>query len=59
MKIKTPNGLIPLKELGYLPKGIMDPHELDKEASRAGKLPSEILKSLASNKCKLDEEEKK
>ena len=32
-----------LKELTYLPKGIMDPHEISPYESRAGKLPEEVL----------------
>ncbi|MBD2074107.1 NAD(P)H-quinone oxidoreductase subunit I [Phormidium sp. FACHB-592] len=33
----------PLRELAYLPKGVMDPHDLPASARRAGKFPSEIL----------------
>ncbi|MGD1904737.1 MAG: NAD(P)H-quinone oxidoreductase subunit I [Leptolyngbyaceae cyanobacterium] len=33
----------PLRELAYLPKGVMDPHELPAGSRRAGKLPQEIL----------------
>ena len=33
----------PLRELAYLPKGVMDPHDLSPSDSRAGKLPEEVL----------------
>ena len=33
----------PLRELAYLPQGIMDPHEVPNTDKRAGKLPSEVL----------------
>ncbi|MEO1070560.1 MAG: NAD(P)H-quinone oxidoreductase subunit I, partial [Cyanobacteria bacterium J06638_6] len=33
----------PLRELAYLPKGVMDPHDLPANARRAGQLPQEIL----------------
>ena len=40
----------PLRELPYLPKGIMDPHELPANQQRAGKLPSQIIKELKAEK---------
>jgi NAD(P)H-quinone oxidoreductase subunit I len=33
----------PLRELAYLPKGVMDPHDLPAGSRRAGKLSQEIL----------------
>jgi NAD(P)H-quinone oxidoreductase subunit I len=33
----------PLRELGYLPKGVTEPHGLPAGSRRAGKLPEEIL----------------
>jgi NAD(P)H-quinone oxidoreductase subunit I len=33
----------PLRELVYLPKGVMDPHDLPEGSRRAGQLPEEIL----------------
>lgn len=33
----------PLRELAYLPKGVMEPHDLPAGSRRAGKLPEEIL----------------
>ena len=31
-----------LRELAYLPKGVMDPHEVSPSDSRVGKLPEEV-----------------
>ena len=42
--------VMPLRELGYLPKGIMDPHELDKDKKRAGNLPNQIFDLMQSQK---------
>lgn len=36
----------PMRELAYLPKGVMDPHDLPPGSQRAGKLPAEILGEL-------------
>jgi NAD(P)H-quinone oxidoreductase subunit I len=36
----------PLKQLAYLPAGVMDPHELPAGSRRAGKLPQEILDAM-------------
>jgi NAD(P)H-quinone oxidoreductase subunit I len=36
----------PLKQLAYLPSGVMDPHELPAGSRRAGKLPQEIVESM-------------
>ena len=40
----------PLRELAYLPEGIMDPHELPASQKRAGQLPSQIVKELQNEK---------
>ena len=40
----------PLRELAYLPEGVMDPHELPKSQKRAGTLPSQIIKKLQKEK---------
>ncbi len=40
----------PMRELAYLPKGVMDPHELPAGSRRAGKLPQEILADLEKSK---------
>ncbi|MFE4105306.1 NAD(P)H-quinone oxidoreductase subunit I [Almyronema epifaneia] len=36
----------PLRELAYLPKGVMNPHNLSGSSRRAGKLPQEILDEM-------------
>ncbi|MFZ9288132.1 MAG: 4Fe-4S binding protein, partial [Vulcanococcus sp.] len=38
--------VIPLRELAYLPKGEMDPHGVDPNRPRAGKLPAQVLETL-------------
>jgi len=38
----------PLRELAYLPKGVMNPHNLPAGSRRAGQLPEEILEGLES-----------
>ena len=54
--VTTDPSVIALKELAYLPKDVMDPHELDKNSPRAGKLPSEVLiKTIENNKASLGE----
>ncbi|MEO1593048.1 MAG: NAD(P)H-quinone oxidoreductase subunit I, partial [Cyanobacteria bacterium J06632_22] len=42
----------PMRELAYLPKGVMDPHDLPAGARRAGKLPQEILEELEAEQAK-------
>ncbi|NEQ53229.1 MAG: NAD(P)H-quinone oxidoreductase subunit I [Leptolyngbya sp. SIO3F4] len=47
----------PMRELAYLPKGVMDPHELPEGSRRAGKLPQEILEEMeASNTARKTED---
>ena len=36
----------PMRELAYLPKGVMDPHDLPTGSRRAGQLPEDILSDL-------------
>jgi NAD(P)H-quinone oxidoreductase subunit I len=36
----------PLRELGYLPKGVIDPHNLPAGSRRAGLRPEEIAKQI-------------
>ncbi|NJK50545.1 NAD(P)H-quinone oxidoreductase subunit I [Candidatus Gracilibacteria bacterium] len=38
----------PLRELGYLPKGVLDPHDLPSGSQRPGKRPEEIVKEMES-----------
>jgi NAD(P)H-quinone oxidoreductase subunit I len=35
----------PLRELGYLPKGVTDPHDLPANAPRPGKFPQDIIEA--------------
>jgi NAD(P)H-quinone oxidoreductase subunit I len=37
-----------LKELTYLPKGVMDPHGVSPSAPRAGRLPTQVIAAEAS-----------
>jgi len=39
-----------LKELTYLPKGVMDPHDIPTSDPRVGKLPEEVLDWMVSSK---------
>ena len=39
-----------LKELTYLPKGLMDPHDVPSSDPRVGKLPEEVLDWMVSSK---------
>ena len=41
-----------LRELAYLPNGVMDPHELPANQKRAGQLPNQIIKELQKEKSK-------
>ncbi|AFY76340.1 MAG: NAD(P)H-quinone oxidoreductase subunit I [Hydrococcus sp. C42_A2020_068] len=40
----------PLRELAYLPKGVLEPHDLPSGSQRPGKRPEEIVKEMESNK---------
>ncbi len=44
----------PMREFGYLPKGVMDPHDLPSGAQRAGRSPKDILADLEAAKAKED-----
>ncbi len=48
--------VIPLRELAYLPAGVMDPHGVPAEQKRAGSLPGELLKSLQTESSELVDE---
>ena len=41
-----------LKELTYLPKGVMDPHDIPSSDPRVGKLPEEVLDWMKSSESK-------
>jgi NAD(P)H-quinone oxidoreductase subunit I len=38
--------VVPLRELVYLPKGVMDPHDLPATTPRVGRLPEQVLETL-------------
>ena len=40
--VTTDPSVKPLKELAYLHKGVMDPHEISPSDRRVGKLPEEV-----------------
>ncbi len=42
----------PMRELAYLPKGVMDPHNLPEGAQRAGEHPEDILERLKAEQPK-------
>ena len=46
----------PLRELAYLPKGVLDPHDLPKGSQRAGRSPQDILTELEAEKEKEEAE---
>ena len=47
-KVTQDPAVIPLKELAYLPKGVMDPHDLPANSQRPGKRPEELVESMKS-----------
>jgi NAD(P)H-quinone oxidoreductase subunit I len=47
--VTTDPAVTPLRELAYLPKGVMDPHDVPATAPRAGKLPEQVLQSLPAS----------
>lgn len=47
----------PLRELGYLPKGVTDPHDLPEGSLRAGRYPEDILEELQENEAEESQEE--
>ena len=49
-KVSDDPMVTPMRELAYLPKGVMDPHELPAGSRRAGKLPQELLAELEAAK---------
>jgi NAD(P)H-quinone oxidoreductase subunit I len=42
-KVTNDPMVTPMKQLAYLPKGVMDPHDLPVGSRRAGQLPQEIV----------------
>ena len=56
--VTTDPSVKPLRELAYLPAGLMDPHEVPQSEARAGQLPSEVLELMTQKKAK-DNSDKK
>ncbi len=48
----------PLRELAYLPKGALDPHDLPADVQRAGLRPEEIIAQAEAAQGKQPEEAK-
>ncbi|MCP9916477.1 NAD(P)H-quinone oxidoreductase subunit I [Cyanobium sp. ATX 6F1] len=46
--VTTDPAVTPLKEFGYLPKGVIDPHGVDPSRPRAGARPDQILAAQAA-----------
>ncbi|MDI9405510.1 MAG: NAD(P)H-quinone oxidoreductase subunit I [Chitinophagaceae bacterium] len=44
--VTTDPSVVPLRELVYLPKGVMDPHGVPESAPRVGRLPEQVLETL-------------
>jgi NAD(P)H-quinone oxidoreductase subunit I len=47
--VTTDPSVFPLRELAYLPKGVIEPHGVPATSPRAGKLPAEILAETPSS----------
>ncbi|MDJ0726277.1 MAG: NAD(P)H-quinone oxidoreductase subunit I [Prochloraceae cyanobacterium] len=45
----------PMRELAYLPKGVLDPHDLPAGAQRAGRHPEDIAEELRAAQAKEEE----
>jgi len=45
--VTTDPSVQPLRELAYLPAGEIDPHGVANDRPRAGKLPAEVLETMA------------
>lgn len=47
----------PLRELGYLPKGVVEPHDLPPGAPRPGKFPQDIIEATQAKEGSKDKAE--
>ncbi len=47
--VTTDPAVKPLREMAYLPNGVVEPHDIPSDQPRAGKLPQEILNSLKND----------
>tara|TARA_B100001250_G_scaffold411755_1_gene441152 strand:+ start:113 stop:757 length:645 start_codon:yes stop_codon:yes gene_type:complete len=52
--VTTDPSVKPLRELSYLPQGVMDPHEIDQSQPRAGNLPENLLQNLKEESKKIE-----
>ena len=52
---RLPYKVTPMKQLAYLPNGVMDPHELPAGSRRAGKLPQEIVDAAPKANAETEE----
>ncbi len=48
-KVTEDPAVTPLRELAYLPEGVMNPHEVPHTTRRAGLRPEEILQQMEQN----------
>ena len=55
--VTTDPSVRPLRELGYLPSGVMDPHEVPPTLPRAGMLPEDILELMKEKSSSQDSEQ--
>jgi len=55
--VTTDPSVQPLRELAYLPAGVMDPHGVPADQPRAGQLPAQVLEQLQANAAAGDEGE--
>lgn len=47
--VTTDPSVRPLRELGYLPQGVMEPHDSPQNEPRAGQLPSQVLELMKTS----------
>jgi len=58
--VTTDPSVQPLRELVYLPKGVMDPHDVAATSSRVGRLPETVLEQIKRDSLSvLDNESEK
>ena len=50
--VTTDPAVVPLRELAYLPKDVMDPHHISPMSPRAGTLPENLLKKMQTDSSK-------
>lgn len=55
-KVTEDPATMPLREFAYLPKGVMDPHDLPKGSQRSGQKPEDILAEMRAAKAAKEKE---